>query len=148
MDIVSRLGAEAECRRLMTLFNWHVDARDYKSVLSLFVDNCTFVRIDTAHQGKESVMRLLEARPRQRRTRHLLSNVVVDVRDDSSATGRAYCVVYGHHGELTEAEEAPLVPPDSLIHIHTEFLKAAEKWLISKWRIELAFRKRSTETHQ
>lgn len=87
MDIVSRLGAEAECRRLMTLFNWHVDARDYKSVLSLFVDNCTFVRIDTAHQGKESVMRLLEARPRQRRTRHLLSNVVVDVRDDSSGDG-------------------------------------------------------------
>jgi ketosteroid isomerase-like protein len=141
MDELQRLAIEAECTRLVNRFSWSVDAMDYDAVVALFVPDCTFSRADVAYQGHAGLRTSLNSRPRDRVTRHVCSNIVIDVEDADHAAGRAYCVVYGHCGTLQPGEEAPLGAPDSLILYQGKFVRTADGWRIARWHIGLSFRK-------
>ncbi len=140
MDLQERLAIEAECTRLINQFSWAVDAFDYDTVVSLFVPGCTFSRADVVFKGIEGLRTSLNSRPRDRTTRHVCANVVIDVADAAHASGKAYCVVFGHRGTLKPGDEAPLGVPDSLILYQNEFVRTDKGWRIAKWHIGLSFR--------
>src|SRR5437879_11998679 len=98
MEPSERLAIEAECARLVQEFSWSVDAFDYERVVSLFVADCTFSRADKAFKGIDGLRVSLNARPRDRTTRHICTNIVIDVTDADRARGKAYCLVFGHRG--------------------------------------------------
>jgi hypothetical protein len=141
MDTLTRLTIEAECTRLMHRFNWAVDAMDYDEVESLFVPDCIFSRADKSFHGHPGLRESLNNRPHDRVTRHVASNVVIDVADVDHAAGKAYCVVFGHRGALAPGAEAALGAPDSLILHEATFVRSAETWRIAHWHIGLSFRK-------
>ena len=141
MDALARLTIEAECQRLMNRFSWAVDAMDYDQVVSLFVPDCVFGRADKYFQGHAGLRQSLEGRPRDRVTRHVASNIVIDVTDDDRAAGKAYCLVFGHKGSLAPGAEAPLGVPDSLILHEADFVRTSEGWRFASFHIGLSFRK-------
>jgi hypothetical protein len=114
---------------------------DYDAVVALFVPDCTFGRADVFFHGHDGLRASLNSRPRDRMTRHVSANVVIDVADSDHAAGKAYCVVFGHRGPLSEDGEAILGAPDSLILYSAEFLRTPAGWRIAKWHIGLSFRK-------
>lgn len=141
MDVTEKLVIEAECRRLMHQFSWAVDAMDYDGVVALFVSDCTFGRADVYYQGHAGLRQSLHGRPSDRMTRHVCANEVIDVADADHATGKAYCVVYGHRGPLSASGEGSLDVPDSLILYDASFVRTPEAWRIAKWHIGLSLRK-------
>jgi ketosteroid isomerase-like protein len=142
MDDVTRLTIQSECARLMNQFSWAVDAMDYDAVVALFTPDCTFGRADVFYQGHAGLRQSLNGRPRDRATRHVSSNMIIDVVDADTARGKAYCLVFGHRGALSADGEAELNAPDSLILYTAEFRRTAEGWRIARWHIGLSFRKR------
>lgn len=141
MDALERLTIESHCQRLMNRFSWAIDAMDYEEVVSLFVPDCVFGRAETYYHGYDGLRRSLEGRPRDRTTRHIVSNVIIDVADADHAKGKAYCLVFGHRGVLAAGAEAPLGAPDSLILHEADFLKTDEGWRFKRFYIGLSFRK-------
>jgi hypothetical protein len=141
MDALTRLTIEADCTRLMNRFNWAVDAMDYDQVVSLFVPDCVFSRADKSFHGHAGLRQSLNNRPADRVTRHVESNIVIDIADAEHASGKGYCVVYGHRGALSAEGEAPLGVPDSLILHEAKFVRRPEGWRIAHWHIGLSFRK-------
>lgn len=141
MDALARLVIESECQRLMNRFSWAVDAMDYDQVVSLFVPDCVFGRADKFFHGHAGLRQSLEGRPRDRVTRHVSSNIVIDVLDLDNAVGKAYCLVFGYRGELPPGAEAPLGAPDSLILHEADFVRVAEGWRFARFHIGLSFRK-------
>jgi hypothetical protein len=141
MDDLKRLIIEAECTRLMHSFNWAVDAMDYDQVESLFDSECIFSRADKYFYGYSGLRESLNGRPKDRTTRHLSSNIVIDIVDDDNATGKACCVVYGYRGAIAPGAEAHLGVPDSLILHETKFVRRDGKWRIAHLHIGLSFRK-------
>jgi hypothetical protein len=141
MDALARLTIEAECVRLMNRFTWAVDAMDYDQVVSLFVPDCVFSRADKSYPGHAGLRTSLEGRPHDRTTRHVLTNIVIDVADADHASGKSYCTVFGHRGALAPGAEAPLGVPDSLILYEGAFVRTDTGWRIARWHIGLSFRK-------
>jgi hypothetical protein len=144
MDALKRLTIEAECTRLMNRFSWAVDAMDYDQVVSLFVPDCVFSRADKAYQGHAGLRTSLAGRPTDRATRHVASNIIVDIADADHAAGKAYCLVFGHKGAMPPGAEAPLGVPDSLILYDVKFVRTPAGWRIAHWHIGLSFRKPTT----
>jgi hypothetical protein len=141
VDQNQKLAIESECTRLINQFSWSVDAFDYDAVVALFIPDCTFSRADVVYKGIDGLKASLNGRPRDRTTRHLCTNIVIDVEDADHASGKAYCVVFGHRGALQAGEEAPLGVPDSLILYQAQFVRTAGGWRIATWHIGLSFRK-------
>ena len=71
---------------------------DYDGVVALFAPDCSFGRADVWFHGHDGLRQSLNSRPRDRMTRHIASNVVIDVADADHAAGKAYCLVFGHRG--------------------------------------------------
>lgn len=141
MDVTQRLAIESDCTRLMYQFSWAVDAMDYDAVVAMFVPDCTFSRADVFFHGHDGLRKSLASRPRDRVTRHVNANVVIDVADADHASGKAYSVVFGHRGALSDTGEALLGAPDSLILYSADFVRTPQGWRIVKWHIGLSFRK-------
>jgi hypothetical protein len=141
MDDLKRLIIESDCTRLMHRFNWAVDNMDYDEVESLFDEDCIFSRADKYYYGYSGLRESLNNRPIDRITRHLSSNIIIDVVDGDNATGKACCVVFGYRGLIESGSEAPLSAPDSLILHETKFIKKKDVWRIAHLHIGLSFRK-------
>ncbi|AJE44883.1 nuclear transport factor 2 family protein [Celeribacter indicus] len=141
METIERLAIEADCTRLMTTFSLCSDTFEYDRAMALFVPDCTFTRGTETFEGHEGLRSVLDRRDRNRITRHLVSNILIDVVDETTATGQAYALVFGHRGKLAEGEEAPLGTPDSLVLFHGGFVRTDAGWRIKSWKIGLSFRR-------
>lgn len=72
-------------------------------------------------------------------TRHVITNMLVDVVDESSATGVAYAVVFrdrDHGGD----GPAPMRAPEAVVEYRDEFRRTAEGWKIARRQSIAAFR--------
>lgn len=141
MDAIERLLIEADCTRLMTEFANCSDTFDYDRAVELFVPDCRFSRADEVFEGQDGLRFALSRRPLDRMTRHIVSNVLIDIASADTASGTAYSLVFGYRGKLEKGAEAPLGGPDSLIHYNAEFTRTGAGWRIATWHIGLAFRK-------
>ncbi len=136
-----RREIEEDCHRLMVDFANEVDLFNYDAVLAMFIPDCIFMHGEKVFEGRGQILELLQARRRNRRTRHVVSNMVVRVVDETHATGKSYCLVFGYLGELPDDEPAPLSAPDSLVEFEDDFTATDEGWKIARRRLRFVFDK-------
>lgn len=137
---MERIVIEADCTRLINEFARCTDTFDYDRAVALFVPDCRFSRADETFQGIDGLRAVLDRRDRNRRTCHIVSNILVDVMSPDNAQGSALALVFGHRGAI-EGEEAPLGPPDSIVRFEAGFERTDAGWRIAKWHIGLNFRR-------
>ncbi len=102
MDHQARQAIEAECRRLVDSFALCIDAGDYDRVMAMFLPDAHYEPIGHVLDGHAAIRRFLDARPKDRLTLHIMSNIVVEVIDDRQATARSY-VSYVNTGRADNA---------------------------------------------
>lgn len=90
MDPAAKALAEHACASVCTRFFHHLDRREYEQVAALIADGGIWNRGGTRLQGADAVLDALRARPTGLTTRHLLSNVVVDLLDGGAAARVGY----------------------------------------------------------
>ena len=140
---LGRIAAERACERLLVEYAWLIDSGEASKVADLVTAQATWTGADGGGMaGRDEIRRAFEGRERltRRLSRHVVTNVRVDVADDDHASATAYLVQYRH-----DAADGPAVAPTAMEHpkfvgdYHLTFLRTEEGWRIDSLRFELAF---------
>lgn len=129
MTADERRAIEADCARLVALYANLNDAARWEEVAALYVDEGLMTRPsapDAPVVGRAAILAAFQARP-PRRTRHVCSNVVIDVLSPTEACGESAMVLF-------QPEGAPLVGS-----FHDRFVLTAAGWRFAERRGSLAW---------
>jgi uncharacterized protein (TIGR02246 family) len=110
MAPLERALAEAEIARLITRYAVLNDEGDFDALAALFMDDGIFVRPSGGDPivGRANILTSYKARP-PRRTRHIISNILVEVRSPSEAEARSTMLLYAVAPGETRTTQAPLL---------------------------------------
>ncbi len=124
-----RRAAEADCARLIALYANLNDEARWDEVAELYANDGIMVRPTAPNApvaGREAILEAFKARP-PRTTRHICSNVVIDVESDSTARGTSAMLLFTGEG-------APLVGS-----FHDRFILTDDGWRFAERRGSLIF---------
>lgn len=124
-----RLAAEWQCARLVALYANLNDEGRWAEVAALYTEDGVMVRPtapDAPITGQAAILAAFEARP-PRRTRHVCSNVVIEVEGPATARGTSAMILYTPDGP-------PLVGS-----FHDRFALTPEGWRFAERRGSLAW---------
>src|SRR5690554_3187167 len=97
MNEIDRMLAEHQCTALVNRFANLNDAMRYEELAALFTRNGRFARpTDPGNfvEGRDNILAAFQARPKDRISRHVISNIEVEVLDPNRARGACYAVLY------------------------------------------------------
>lgn len=120
MDVLDRLLAERACTDLCHAFARDLDFSDQDHFLELFTADAELVYLER-HDGLEAIARFVGERPAALRTRHVMSNLWIDLLDARTARGVAYCTL--HAGE----DPAPV----AVGHVQDRYVQTDDGWRIA-----------------
>src|SRR6185369_12786549 len=90
LSAAERVEIERACERLVFAYSRALDVGDMSAAADCFAENGTFARPMTPDQvvaGREAIRAALLTRPKALRTKHLTTNVVIDVESRDTASG-------------------------------------------------------------
>ena len=125
-----RRAAEADCARLIALYANLNDDAQWDEVAVLYAEDGVMFRPTAPAagvEGREAILAAFKARP-PRTTRHVCSNVVIDVESPTTARGTSAMLLFTGEG-------APLVGS-----FHDRFVLTAEGWRFAERRDSLLFK--------
>lgn len=128
------------CTELSIGYARAIDFRDYDTFLTLFTDDAV---LDAGDQldGLDAIRAAIRRRPDELRSRHVISNVFIDILNEREARGISYVTVYRHHGlESLRHGPAPLPGPAAVGHYEDRFVRGDAGWQFKSRRLHLAFR--------
>jgi SnoaL-like domain len=136
MSPAERMLIEHQCTKLVVQAMRCFDARDYVAFARLFAVDGQFVRATdrcAPLTGREAIAAALERRPASRFTRHLCTNIEVDVQDADHAQSVCYLLLYS--ATLTDPNSHKVLRADARQAVgeyHDRFVRTAEGWRIAR----------------
>ncbi|MEM1106399.1 MAG: nuclear transport factor 2 family protein [Pseudomonadota bacterium] len=123
---------QSACEALSVKFAFHVDHGNAEQVAALFAQDGTFSRAGKIIDGPDAIKGLLSKRPATRVTRHVCTNISIDITNEDAATGNTYFLLF--EGEDTDVSGGalPLELPITLGEYQDEFIRTPAGWKISK----------------
>jgi uncharacterized protein (TIGR02246 family) len=145
---IDRLVAERACERLLNEYARRVDSGTASAVADLFTDDGVWLGADGGGMhGRDEIREVFSRRQAltRRQSRHVITNVLVEVVSPTDATGTAYLINYRHDSSSGQAEHpAPADHPKFVGEYHLTFRKVDGEWKIATLRFDLAFLRRRT----
>lgn len=131
---------EFACHSLFINYARYVDFGQYDDFVALFTDDAV-LNLGYKMEGADKIRASMRKRPDELRSRHVLSNISIDVHSQETASGIAYLTLYRHVGpESLEDEAVMLEGPAGVGHYSNTFRRTEEGWRISSCTLEFAFR--------
>ena len=131
------LECKVACGDLVTQFGNHIDYSQYEQVVALFATDGVVERGEELVLGHEEILATLRKRPKDRITRHIVSNIHIVPTSETTATGRSYVFLFRTTGDVREFP-LPLPAPVACAEWHNEFRRTSEGWRISRHKIVIA----------
>jgi hypothetical protein len=104
-----------------------LDERRYEELAQLFVEDGVWVRMKKELVGPAAILAAMTEREGWK-TAHVVSNIMVDVMDDSSAETSQYVTLYRHEGQRGEKGPAPMSPPRAILHHRDKMVRIGTEW--------------------
>jgi uncharacterized protein (TIGR02246 family) len=149
-DQVAALFAERACERLVLEYARLVDSGHAADMADLFTDDGEWLGADgRGMHGQQEIRAAFTARQAvtRRQSRHVMTNVMVDVDGPYTATGIAYLINFRHDAEGdVAAHPAPADHPKYVGDYHLTFRRVGERWYIETLRFDLAFLRRRRDS--
>ncbi len=126
---------ERACTRLILRSLRVFDERNWTTYAELFAEDGVFIRANEPNQplaGRAAIAAALAARPADRLTMHLCTNVEIEVLDSEHAQGHCYLLLYS--GDASHPESSTGRPADAtqrLGEYHDRFVQTPEGWRIA-----------------
>ena len=128
------------CEQLSIAYARAIDFRDYDEFAELFADDGV---LDTGVElnGRAAIRESLRHRPDELRSRHVLTNIFIDVLNEQEARGISYLTLYRHVGpESLQGGPVPFETPAAVGHYEDRFKRTREGWLFARRKLHFAFR--------
>lgn len=130
-----RRAIEWDCQKLALRFTALNDAQDYDALASLFTENGEFARPtdpDNPVQGRDAILAAFKARPSDRITRHICTNIEVEAVSRDRANGRMYVfLITGDAGEAA-AHGINAAPRRLMGEFRDEYVRTPDGWRIAR----------------
>ena len=135
---------ERACERLVTLYTHYVDFGEGEKVAELFAEKGVWeAGPEIRFEGQSEIAEKMKGRQAMagRRSRHVCTNLHIEVLDEDHARGLVYLSLYRHDFETDEAQHgpAPDTTPTAVGQYHDEFVRTDAGWRFSKRSAALAF---------
>jgi hypothetical protein len=130
MTEIERLLIEHACTRLQTLYCIHADNCDVDAFTALFAENGSVAVPEApAFVGHSAIRSSMQALAAMGVTmRHVMSNSLVDVKNENHATGLCYLTAYGSAAPADAAGSRPMEQPGTIGHYTDEFTRTPQGW--------------------
>ncbi len=133
---------EWECGQLSLRFMAHNDQREWSKMCALLTENATFARpTDPDHPicGRAAILAAFEARPADRITRHICTNMIITAVSPSQASGTMYALLFtgaiDNRGDLgIIADERQLIG-----EFEDDYIRTEDGWRIGNRRGRIIF---------
>jgi hypothetical protein len=141
MDKQKKAEIEHDCHWLSIAYARYVDFRLYDDFADLF-DIDGMLDAGMPLKGREVIRKAMARRKDELRSRHVLTNIYINVVDENNATGLSYLTLYRHIGEesLDLFEPITFQGPAAIGHYDDEFINTAEGWRFASRKLAFAFR--------
>lgn len=139
MDTVERLAARIECEELLNRYGFLIDGGKASRVAEIFTEDGIWESNSAVVRGAEAIdaWMLVREQQRERESRHIVTNVSIDVVDESTAYG--HCYVFEFRSDIAGSELRPEVEPAVIGDYRDDFVRTADGWRIAHRRVEIAF---------
>jgi hypothetical protein len=138
LDEIQTMLAERACERLMYLYAQAVDFGEASKIADLFTEEGVWLGADgRGMNGRGEIHAAMSRRQglTRRQSRHVITNVLVNIESPTSANGVAYLQNYRHDSDTGIAEKpAPAAPPKFVGEYHLKFARVDDTWLIEHLR--------------
>ncbi|MBW2279756.1 MAG: nuclear transport factor 2 family protein [Deltaproteobacteria bacterium] len=143
MDPDQVLKIQAACERLSILYARMADWKQYDLLPEVFTEDAS-LDVGGRLDGIEKIAKGMSRRPETLRSRHVLTNIFVQVVDADHARGTSYLSLYRHVGEESlEPGAVELAGPAAVGEYEDEFRRTGDGWRISSRVLHLQFRRDS-----
>jgi SnoaL-like domain len=145
MENLTRLLAERECERLIVEYCRLVDFGHATQIADLFCEEGEWHGVDLDLVGREEIRKWFAAREglTRRVSRHVCTNVAVDLVSDYEAESTCYMINYRHdrqEGDLTMP--VPVEVPKFIGELHDRFIHTTDGWRFASRRVVVSFVRR------
>lgn len=124
-----RQSAELACEKIVKQFAVFNDLGELEKLAALFVEDGSFARpLDPENPtiGRAEILAMLQARP-PRLSRHIMSNIVIDVLGPDEATGISY-VTFLSTTDVDAARPVAAEPKIFVGEYRDNFVRTADGW--------------------
>ena len=130
-----------DCEALSIAYARAIDFRDYDDFVALFADDGV-LDVGRSVQGREAIAKSIAKRPDTLRSRHVITNIFVDVVDADHARGISYLTLYRQVSDPSGAprEPVPSALPAAVGHYQDQFIRLTNGWRFQSRTLHLAFR--------
>lgn len=130
-----RRNIEWDCHKLALRFTALTDAQEYDALAGIFTEDALFARPtdpDNPVRGRDNILAAFKERPTNKITRHLITNVAIDVHTADRAAGRMYATLYTGD-TANEAEHGIQAAPKQFVgEFFDEYVRTEDGWRIAK----------------
>jgi hypothetical protein len=141
MPEISRNRARAiewDCAQVLTRFFNAFDEWHYDDMARMFAPDGVWHRAGKALQGA-AIMEALNARSRTQCVRHVVTNISIDVADDTSAGFTLYVTAYMHDSGEKSTSLPTIRAPYLLLTVPGRMVRVAEDWKIATMSMNRVF---------
>jgi SnoaL-like domain len=151
MDELARLLAERECERLIVRYCRLVDFGNAAGIADLFCEDGEWRGVDLHLRGRDQIRAWFSEREQltRRVSRHICTNVAVDLLSEDVAQSLCYMVNYRHDSRYREPQlPVPLEVPKFVGELHDSFRRTTDGWRFQSRTVEVSFVRRRSPPHQ
>lgn len=128
-----------ECTALSIAYARCVDFRDYDAFIELFTEDGE-LDVGRSLIGRAAIADAMSRRPDELKSRHVLSNIFIDVIDADRARGISYLTLYRHIGpESLTGKPIEFSGPAAVGHYEDQFVRTESGFLFQRRRLQLTF---------
>lgn len=143
MDDVQRLMIERACERLVVEYCHLVDHGEAARVAEQFTEDGVWSSPENTLTGREAIATAFARRQADtgRMSRHVCTNLLIEVLDPDTATGVVYLTLYRHDGD-PERRTSPSDAPALVGEYRDTFRRTPDGWRFSRRDVDVSFARR------
>lgn len=140
MSDLEKMLIERACERLVQQYCHFVDHGQASRIAELFTADGIWTSPENTMTGNEEIRDGFSRRERRtaRRSRHVCTNLLIDVQDEEHATGCVYLTLH-RHDDKQEADVRPSEVPAVVGEYQDNFVKTPAGWRIQRREIVVDF---------
>ena len=124
----------ADCQEFIARFYHYLDGREYEPLSVLFAPEGLWSRQGKQLHGPVAVLEELRRRPATMVTRHVVSNLIVDIQDTQHVHVQCYVTLYYSDTGAPPQSPVRMTGPACVFTYHDELVATEGTWRITrKW---------------